>query len=79
MTKRLPAAERRDGDDARYLHRPGVPTRPGLDQVTDGDPVNLSAALPREADAVEAWMQRLLPEYGKRLEQLDQLVGALAA
>ena len=30
--------------------------------VTDGDPVNLSAALPREADAVEAWMRALLPE-----------------
>ena len=29
--------------------------------VTDGDPVNLSAALPREADAVEAWMAGLLP------------------
>jgi len=29
--------------------------------VTDGDPVNLSAALPRDADGVEAWMQGLLP------------------
>ena len=29
--------------------------------VTDGDPVNLSAALPRDADAVEAWMRELLP------------------
>ena len=29
--------------------------------VTDGDPVNLSAALPRDADAVEAWMRGLLP------------------
>ncbi len=28
--------------------------------VTDGAPVNLSAALPRDADAVEAWMARLL-------------------
>ncbi len=28
--------------------------------VTDGAPVNLSAALPREADAVEAWMRGLL-------------------
>ncbi len=27
--------------------------------VTDGDPVNLSAALPREAGAVEAWMREL--------------------
>ena len=27
------------GDDARYLHKPGVPTRVGLDQVADGDPV----------------------------------------
>lgn len=27
------------GDDARYLHRPGLPGRPGLDQVHDGDPV----------------------------------------
>ena len=29
--------------------------------VTDGEPVNLSAALPREADAIEAWMRELLP------------------
>ena len=29
--------------------------------VTDGDPVNLSAALPRDATGVEAWMQGLLP------------------
>ena len=28
--------------------------------VTDGDPVNLSAALPRGADAVEAWMRDLV-------------------
>ncbi len=28
--------------------------------VTDGEPVNLSAALPRETDAVEAWMRELL-------------------
>ena len=28
--------------------------------VTDGEPVNLSAALPRDADGVEAWMQALL-------------------
>ena len=28
--------------------------------VTDGEPVNLSAALPREADAVEAWMRDLV-------------------
>ena len=27
--------------------------------ITEGDPVNLSAALPREADAVEAWMAGL--------------------
>lgn len=27
------------GDDARYLHKPGLPGRPGLDQVADGDPV----------------------------------------
>lgn len=27
------------GDDARYLHKPGLPDRPGLDQVADGDPV----------------------------------------
>ncbi len=27
------------GDDARYLHRPGLPGRPGLDEVRDGDPV----------------------------------------
>ena len=27
--------------------------------VTDGEPVNLSAALPREADAVERWMAAL--------------------
>jgi ectoine hydroxylase-related dioxygenase (phytanoyl-CoA dioxygenase family) len=27
------------GDDVRYLHKPGVPGRPGLDQVADGDPV----------------------------------------
>lgn len=27
------------GDDARYLHKPGLPARPGLDQVADGDPV----------------------------------------
>jgi Xaa-Pro aminopeptidase len=29
--------------------------------VTDGDPINLSAALPRDADGVEAWMAGLLP------------------
>ena len=29
--------------------------------VTDGEPVNLSAALPRDAAGVEAWMQSLLP------------------
>ncbi len=29
--------------------------------VTAGDPVNLSAALPRDAAGVEAWMQGLLP------------------
>lgn len=29
--------------------------------VTDGDPVNLSAALPRTSADVEAWMARLLP------------------
>jgi Xaa-Pro aminopeptidase len=29
--------------------------------VTDGDPLNLSAALPRDADAVEAWMRDLRP------------------
>ncbi len=29
--------------------------------VTEGDPVNLSAALPRDAAGVEAWMQGLLP------------------
>ena len=28
--------------------------------VTDGEPINLSAALPRDADAVEAWMAGLL-------------------
>jgi ectoine hydroxylase-related dioxygenase (phytanoyl-CoA dioxygenase family) len=27
------------GDDARYLHRPGLPGRPGLDEVADGDPL----------------------------------------
>lgn len=27
------------GDDARYLHRAGLPGRPGLDEVRDGDPV----------------------------------------
>jgi len=27
------------GDDARYLRKPGLPARPGLDQVADGDPV----------------------------------------
>jgi hypothetical protein len=27
------------GDDARYLHKPGLPGRAGLDQVADGDPV----------------------------------------
>lgn len=29
--------------------------------ITEDEPINLSAALPREADAVEAWMARLLP------------------
>lgn len=29
--------------------------------VTDGDPINLSAALPRTSADVEAWMARLLP------------------
>jgi Xaa-Pro aminopeptidase len=29
--------------------------------VTDGDPINLSAALPRDADGVEAWMRGLRP------------------
>ncbi len=28
--------------------------------ITDGDPVNLSAALPRSADDVEAWMAKLM-------------------
>ena len=27
------------GDDMRYLHKPGLPGRPGLDEVADGDPV----------------------------------------
>jgi ectoine hydroxylase-related dioxygenase (phytanoyl-CoA dioxygenase family) len=27
------------GDDARYLHRAGLPGRPGLDEVRDGDHV----------------------------------------
>lgn len=27
------------GDDARYLHKPGIPGRPGLDEVADGEPV----------------------------------------
>lgn len=27
------------GDDVRYLHRPGLPGRPGLDEVVDGDPL----------------------------------------
>ncbi len=27
------------GDDIRYLHKPGLPGRPGLDEVADGDPV----------------------------------------
>jgi len=27
------------GDDARYLRRPGLPDRPGLTEVADGDPV----------------------------------------
>ncbi|MFN8017986.1 MAG: DUF4214 domain-containing protein [Acidimicrobiales bacterium] len=27
------------GDDARYLHKPGLPGRPGLDLVADGDPI----------------------------------------
>lgn len=27
------------GDDVRYRHKPGLPGRPGLDQVVDGDPV----------------------------------------
>lgn len=27
------------GDDARYQHKPGLPSRPGLDEVADGDPV----------------------------------------
>jgi len=25
------------GDDARYLHKPGLPSRPGLNEVADGD------------------------------------------
>jgi len=27
------------GDDARYLHKPGLPGRPGLDEAADGDPL----------------------------------------
>ncbi len=27
------------GDDARYLHKPGLPGRAGLEEVADGDPV----------------------------------------
>lgn len=37
------------GDDARYLHKPGVPGRPGLDTVADGDPVG------------EPWCPRVWP------------------
>lgn len=42
------------GDDARYLHRSGLPGRPGLDQVVDGDPVGppwCPQAWPRVVDA----------------------------
>jgi len=38
------------GDDASYLHKPGLPSRVGLDQVADGDPVGepwCPAAWPR--------------------------------
>lgn len=37
------------GDDVRYLHRPGLPGRAGLDQVADGDPVG------------EPWCPRVWP------------------
>ena len=37
------------GDDARYLHKPGLPARHGLDQVADGDPVG------------EPWYPRVWP------------------
>ncbi len=37
--RRRAVSVRYTGDDARYLHKPGLPDRPGLDQVTDGDPV----------------------------------------
>jgi len=37
------------GDDVRYLHRPGLPGRPGLDQVADGDAVG------------EPWCPRVWP------------------
>jgi ectoine hydroxylase-related dioxygenase (phytanoyl-CoA dioxygenase family) len=51
-TRRRAMSVRYCGDDARYLHRPGLPGRPGLDQVADGDPVGppwCPQAWPRDA------------------------------
>jgi ectoine hydroxylase-related dioxygenase (phytanoyl-CoA dioxygenase family) len=37
--RRRAVSVRYTGDDVRYLHKPGLPGRPGLDRVVDGDPV----------------------------------------
>ena len=37
--RRRAVSVRYTGDDVVYRHRPGLPGRPGLDEVSDGDPV----------------------------------------
>ncbi len=47
--RRRAVSVRYTGDDVRYLHKPGLPGRPGLDRVADGDPVG------------EPWCPRVWP------------------
>lgn len=47
--RRRAVSVRYTGDDVRYLHKPGLPGRPGLDEVADGDPVG------------EPWCPRVWP------------------
>jgi hypothetical protein len=47
--RRRAVSVRYTGDDVRYLHKPGLPGRVGLDEVADGDPVG------------EPWCPRVWP------------------
>ncbi len=47
--RRRAVSVRYTGDDVRYLHKPGLPSRVGLDEVADGDPVG------------EPWCPRVWP------------------